>query len=136
MFEYDATGVTEKDIEGPTFDPVPEGDYELGIIDTEEKVSQNMNQMVVAKLEIQHKDYLGKLVWHNVTFLSKEKKGYGLALKFLKTIDEPWEGKFKVNHENWRGKLFTAHVTIETYQGVARNKIAWLKSPEEDGVPF
>ena len=135
-FNYNAKGADPKEIGGMQFDPVPTGDYKLQIINTEEKMSQNMNQMVMVKLEIQHKDYLGKFVWHNVTFLPIGKKGYGMALHFLKTIGEPWEEEFTINHENWRGKFLDAHVTTESYQGVDRNKIAWLKDPEEDEVPF
>jgi len=143
MFEYDASNIDPKEVEGPVFDPIPEGDYQLQIIESEEGISKKENPLVRLKCEVQcgvdinDKEYFGKFVWHNVTFLPEGKKGRGMAIKFLKTIGEPFEGEFQVNAENWKGKMFDAHIVTETYLGVARNKIGYLKDKaEEESIPF
>jgi hypothetical protein len=139
-FLYNSDG-----IEISRFQPAPEGIYNLVIRDTEEKITQHGDPMIAVECEIDDKnEWLGKRVWHNVTFLKPDKdgkprKGAGMAIDFLKRIGEPWEGQFEVNPVNWVGKTFRAKLKIENdLKSQPRNQIAWLIDDPvpQDGVPF
>lgn len=87
---------------------------------------------------IDDEEFKGERVFHTVTFLGKEKPGAGMSIHFLKTIGEPWEGKFEVNSANWVGKKFMGYVINEEYKGKTKNKITEIKlyEPKKDGIPF
>lgn len=135
-FSYNAEGVEM----GGKFSPAPAGIYSLVIEEAKEKTTKKGDRMVSAKCSIDDAgEYLGRTVWHNVTFLPKERKGAGMALEFLKAIGEPYEGLFDVDADNWKGKTFKAKVGIEKdLKGIDRNTISFLlKQGEDDSeVPF
>jgi hypothetical protein len=135
MFNYDSTGVN---VTGG-YTPAPEGVYWLKIVAATEKMSKSGNNMVSCKCEIDEPgEWLGNIVFHNVTFLPKERKGAGMAIQFLKHIGEPWEGEFIVDADAWRGKRFHAKLKIEKdLQGRNRNAVAWLiEEGSDEEVPF
>lgn len=137
-FQYDSTGVNMDS----NFSVVPEGIYNLQIVDVKEKVTKNGDPMVAARCEvINSKEHNGSVIWHNVTFLAKTSKGAGMAVHFLKTIGEPFEGKFVVEPNNWLLKNFTAQVRVgKDLNNKSRNEIAYILSKEEEKtteeVPF
>ena len=121
----------------------PAGVYRLVIKSVKEKTSKNGDPMVSVSCEIDDNQYLGVPVWHNVTFLGDDengipKRGAGMAIKFLKTIGEPWENDFVVNSENWIGKKFSAKLNVgKSINGFDVNTIAYLIDPsDEDETPF
>ena len=120
------------------FSLVPVGIYTLIIVKVTEKTSKNGDPLVNAECEIDDAGpYLGKKIWHNVTFIPKGGKGAGMAVHFLKSIGEPFEGEIDVNPSNWIGKRFLAKLKIEEdSMGNPRNSIAFVKSdivlPSED----
>ena len=113
-FEYDSTGV---EVRSPgSFDPLPENFYDLQITDHKEQLTRNGDQMVNATAEVVDSlEFNGRKLWHNVVFLPKDHKAAGIAIHFLKTIGEPWEGKFSVDPNHWIGKRFRGKVGIEQY---------------------
>lgn len=114
VFPYDATGIVLKDYSG--FEPLPENSYDFQIIDGKEKLTKNGDQMVNVTLEVVDSlEFNGRKVWHNIVFLPKEHKASGIAIHFLKTIGEPWEGKFEVDTDRWIGRRIRAKVGIESY---------------------
>lgn len=134
MFKYDSTGVN---MDRPGFTPAPEGNYTLMIKEVEEKTTKKGNNMVSCICEIDTGEHIGKKIWHNVTFLDKGAKGAGMAIHFLKTINEPWEGEFDVNPNDWIGKTFNAHLIIEKdLKGRDRNVVGWVIGLDDDEVPF
>jgi hypothetical protein len=68
-------------------------------------------------------EFKGERVFHSVTFLPKDKPGAGMSVHFLKTIDQPHEGKFEVTPENWVGQEFRGYVIQDEYNGRKSNKI-------------
>jgi len=144
-FKYDGTGVkVDAGIEA-----APEGEYLLEIVEVSEDKDGEPRRTklkedgtggypyVMAVCEIANGEFMGKKVWHNVTFLPKEKKGAGMALQFLKTIGEPWEGQFEVKPINWVGKTFKAKLRVsQDNKGRPKNEIAWLIEEGTDEVPF
>jgi hypothetical protein len=92
-------------------------------------------------------EYLGERIFHTVTFLPKENAGAGMAVHFLKVINQPFEGKVAVTPANWVGERFMGFCTIDEYQGKKRNKFGEIKACEfknpevqkaakNDDIPF
>ncbi len=130
-FNYNADGI---EINTGSWEPMPEGDYTLKVISVEEKESKNGDPMVqLDAAVVEPAKYKESEVRHWVTFFKdKSNKGAGIAIQFLKLINQPWEGKIEVSPKAWIGKRFRAHVTIETYlsskdnQEKKSNKIKYL----------
>ena len=129
-FKYDATGVQIMD-----FSPVPPGNYHVVIAGTESRLTSNGYPMEAVTLLIDEGPRKGQRIWHNVTFMPKEKNGAGIAIHFLKTIGESWEGEIEVNPDNWVGKRFLAKIGIREYNGKELNQVTEIL-PVTDGVAF
>lgn len=135
---YDATGI---DTTQRSFELMPDGKYTLKITKTEETESKNRNLM--AKLEcevVNNEEFNGRRVYHNVTFLAPSEKGAGMAIHFLKTISQPWEGKIDIDIPAWQGAQFIAKLGKASYKNkddilVYKNEI---KAVEVDPswIPF
>lgn len=127
---YDGTGV---DASGGFPIIEKEGWYPFRIVLATPGKSKDGNYQVVvdaACLDSRWKDYN---VRHWVTFLPKENRGAGMALHFLKCIDEPYEGIFDIEPMAWERKIFMGKVSISEYQGKRNNKFAEI-SPYKDDV--
>lgn len=131
-FQYSNKGIKMND-----FDVIPRGQYVLIITEAEERTSKNGDPMVAVTLEVDDDaQQLGKKIWHYVTFISQERKGAGMAIHFLKCIDEPWEGDIIVTPEKWIGKRIYAWVGIEADSlGNDRNRIMKIKKVDSIDGP-
>lgn len=144
-FPYDSTGVETEKVRKVA----PFGDYNLTI----EEVSEEKDGMprttkikpdgtggdpyVNVKCSISDGEYAETVVYNNVTFMPRDKKGAGIAVHFLKTIGEPWEGQFDVIPQNWVGKKFRARLNnVKDPQGRPKNEIAFVYGNDEVEVPF
>jgi hypothetical protein len=132
----------------------PAGDYYLKVkrvFDTDkegnQKFTRNGDPMVSVLCEIDDAgEWLGTTLWHNVIFMNREadgtaKKGAGMALHFLKSIGEPWEGDFEYDTARWPGKRFKAKLKLTKDQfGQPKNEIHYLIDEEtaatDEEVPF
>lgn len=126
--KYDGTGV---DASGGYPIIEKEGWYPFRIVVATEGTSKSGCYQVTVDsvcLDPRWKDYP---VRHWVTFLPKEQKGAGMALHFLKSIGEPYEGVVDVEPMNWERKTFMGKVTINEYEGKRNNKFAEV-SPIRD----
>ncbi len=92
-------------------------------------------------------EFKGERVFHTVTFMPKDKDGAGMAIHFLKSIGQPFEGKLDINTDDWIGKRFMGYAIVDEYNGKKKNKLGEIKpvefySPEiakaakEDTVPY
>ncbi len=160
-FDYDAEGMPDPD-ERPF---APEGEYLLTVKAIKETVSKKklteegekggFPQVIVTPviavgpLNAPNPTLKGlEMPWHYVTFFPKGERAAGMALKFLKSIGEPYQGAFKVNAPAWPGKSFRAYLIVENWEGKRRNKIKWVDGLREEdlkllatedleeGVPF
>jgi hypothetical protein len=133
--KYDATGV---DANGGFSIIEKPGWYPFRILVASPRESKNGNYQVTvdsACLDPKWRDYM---VRHWVTFLSKEQKGAGMAIHFLKCIGEPHEGVIDVDPLSWERKTFMGKVEISEYQGKRNNKfseISPIKDDVESGEP-
>lgn len=81
-------------------------------------------------------------VFHTVTFMPKDKGGAGMAIHFLKTIGQPFEGKLDIDSQNWVGSKLQGYAITDEYKGKVKNKLGEIKgyvaegSSKGDSVPF
>ncbi len=136
---YDATGI---DPDATSYELIPDGKYMLQITKSERTKSKNGNLM--AKLEcdiINNSEFNGRKVFHNVTFLAPDSKGAGMAIHFLKSIGQPWEGKIEINIPDWVGSQFlatlgkTSYTSQKTGKLVDKNEITKVER-DPDAIPF
>lgn len=113
MFTHDAAAPTE----GGGIVLLPAGIYELVITKVEEKKSNAGDPMVNVTCEVMNNpEYNGAKVYHNVTFMSKEKPGAGMSSHFLKCINQPYEGAVSVDPQAWVGEDFRAKLMPEEFE--------------------
>ena len=126
---------------------IPAGIYRLKIIDTKEGLSKKGDPQVVVGFAVVGGPFANREIrFHNVTFFGRDQAGEplpgaGIAVHFLKTIGQPWENDYIVNHLNWWGKELTAEVIEDEYNGKVNNKIKTIQPIEtkqevEEQVPF
>lgn len=134
--------------EGGSFDPIPEGLYKLCIEEIEPKTTKNNDPMAGLTMTVVGGEFAGRKVWDNIIIPEDDSpaiKIKGRTMHFLHCIDEPYEGKFAWDSDNWIGKTLFAKIWHETYEGKVRSKISEYLLPEDvedvkkddaDSVPF
>jgi hypothetical protein len=110
-----------------------------------QKETKNGDPMVSVRLEIDDAgEWLGTTVWHNVIFMKKDtngkhKKGAGLAIQFLKALNQPHKNDFKIDTDQWEDRTFRAKLKVgKDMNGNPRSEIQYIideKEPEAE-VPF
>ena len=135
-FPYDPAAPTA----GGNFKLLPAGEYELQITDFKEGKTKNQDPMVNVTCEvINNADYNGTTVFHNVSFLPKDKPGAGMASHFLKTIGQPFEGALEINPDDWVGEKFKAKIGEREYKkkdGTMAKTNEIKQVLESDSIPF
>lgn len=113
---------------------IPDDEYVLEIVKVKEGLSKDGNfPQVVVNFKVAEGPRKGFPVnFHYVTFKKAGDKGAGMAIKFLKTIGQPWEGEFEVDADKWVGKKLVGYLAAEEYQGKKNMKVKWVK-PIETG---
>ena len=137
-FNYNSTGVA---LEGDF--TIPDDEYVLEIVSAVEGQSKKGEPQVKVDYKVAEGQRAGFPVkFHYVTFKPSSEKSAGMAVHFLKTIGQPWEGDFKVDASKWIGKKLLAYLAAETYGGYTNMKVKWVKPIEgqkaeaEEEVPF
>ena len=119
---------------GNDFEPLPDGDYDFVIDETEAKQSQNGKTMYVAKCKVEAGPNAGRLVWHN--FVISPENPNALSWFFrnmnLLGLDRNFFNGNPGDHqvaEALRGKRFRGQVVVKTYNNQERNEIKQFFSP-------
>lgn len=73
-------------------------------------------------------EYLGQRMFHTVTFMPKDKDGAGMAIHWLKTINQPFEGKINIDTKAWVGERFMGYPIVDEYKDKKRNKFGEIKA--------
>jgi len=147
VFEYDATGI-EPSSQGQN-KMLPKRWFNFEILNftskdgvdypkegyTKEKKYPKVDFLAEV---VDDEEFNGERIFHSVTFMPKGKDGAGMAIHFLKTIGQPYEGQIKPDCFNWVGKRFTGYVIEDEYNGKKKNKLGEIKlyEPQKDGVPY
>ena len=132
-----------------SFIEIPDGEYVLRITNAVQGVTAKGDDKVTVDYEIAEGPLkLETIKFHKVVFFKdRASKGAGMALKFLKSIGEPWEGQFSWNEKNWIGKKLKARVeqrpaTQGKHMGKNFPNIAWVdgidgaNKEDDTQVPF
>lgn len=109
-----------------------EGWYPFRIVMATEGKSKTGNYMVTVDsvcLDARWKDYN---VRHWVVFMPPEQKGASMAIHFLKSIGEPFEGQIDVEPINWERKTFMGKVAVNEYDGKKNNKFAEIGAIDKE----
>lgn len=140
-FDFDGTGIVVEDKQYVK-KLMPKGNYDYEIVEFTSKAGESYPKEGKTKNGDPKVDFLaevvtpgefeGERVFHSVTFLPKDKPGAGMSIHFLKTINQPWEGKFQVDPIAWVGERFRGYTVEDEYQGKKSNKI---KGIEPIGIP-
>lgn len=140
-FDFDGRGIIVEDKQFVK-KLMPKGNYDYEIVEFVSKAGDSYPKEGKTKNGDPKVDFLaqvitpgefeGERVFHSVAFLPKDKNGAGMAIHFLKTIGQPWEGKFKVDPQAWIGERFRGYTVQDEYNGQKNNKI---KGIEPIGVP-
>ena len=81
---------------------------------------------------VDNSEYEDCKVFHTVTFLPEGKDGAGMSTHFLKTINQPFEGRLKVNTDDWVGERLQGYAIQDEYKGKIKNKLGEIKSVAVD----
>lgn len=101
--------------EAGDFSPAPSGIYKLKIMTLEDGETRNGDPKVSVVLKVSAGQYVGKKVYHNVTFMAPDHPGAGFAKHWLRVIGQPYEGKVTVDTSRWGGAEFLARLAVEEY---------------------
>jgi len=147
MFDYDATGI-EPSAQGQN-KVLPKRWFNFEIVPFISRIGDEYPREGITKEKkypkvdllaevIDDEEFNGERVFHSVTFMPKDKEGAGMAIHFLKTIGQPWEGKIAPDCSKWLGAKFTAYVLTDEYNGKIKNKLGEIKlyEPKKDGLPY
>lgn len=136
MNEYDATGI-EPSSQGQA-KLLPKQWFTFEIVDfvskagdhypLEGKTKKNGYPKVDFLVEVADEgEYQGERLFHTVTFMPKDKDGASMAIHFLKTIGQPFEGKFTPDPQAWIGERFLGWPIEDEYNGKIKNKLGEIK---------
>ena len=143
MIDYDATNVPPST--GGTGKILPKGWYDFEIISyttndgsktypLEGLTKENKYPKVDLLLQvINNEEYEDCKIFHTVTFLPEGKDGAGMATHFLKSINQPYEGKIKADSQAWVGEKLKGYAVTDEYKGKIKNKLGEIKA--YDGLP-
>lgn len=142
-YEYNTDGA---DMSGQGDFIIADGEYIMRIDDAKEGRSKKEKEyQVICDLKVADGDQKGFPVrFHRITFCDPKRspKGAGMAIHFLKTIGQPWEGKPNIDPSHWVGKVFLAWLEASDFNGFKSMKVKWVKpvTKEQDEelseVPF
>ena len=79
---------------------------------------------------IDDEEFKGERIFHTVTFMPKGKDGAGMAVHFLKTIGQPYEGEQPIDAQDWVGAKFQGYAITDEYKGKVKNKLGEIKAYE------
>lgn len=115
---------------GGDFSPAPRGIYTLELMNhSDGEVTQGGKYpgtpitKLVCEIADEDSDYLGRKVWHNVTWIprgtgEKANPGHGIAVHFLHAVGLPFDGEFDLEESDLQGRRFRALLGVTTYQKV------------------
>jgi hypothetical protein len=124
-----------------SYDPLPDGDYDLKVLEATAKVSQSGKTMFAVKAEVQVGAHAKRLVWDNLvvstdnpTALSiffRKMNALGLGRDFF--ASSPSNAQIE---QALKGRTFRAQVGSRTWQGQKKNEIkAYYSVAAASSVP-
>jgi len=110
------------------YDPLPDGDYDLVVVEATAKVSQSGKTMFAVKAQVQNGAHAKRLVWDNLVVTPDNSAALGMFFRKMHALGLGREF-FSTNPSNAqieqaiRGRAFRAQVSSRTWQGQKKNEI-------------
>ena len=110
------------------YDPLPEGDYDFVIKQSEVKTAQSGRTMYVVKAAVEGGPFNGKTVWHNFVITPENPTALGWFFRNMGTLGLGQE-YFKSNPSDHHvaealvGRRFRGQIQIRKWQGQDKNEI-------------
>ena len=111
-----------------SYDPLPDGDYDLVVLEATAKVSQSGKTMFAIKTQVQGGAHNKRLVWDNLVISPENQAALGIFFRKMYALGLNRE-YFAQNPTNAQiesaivGKKFRATVGSRTWQGQKKNEI-------------
>jgi len=111
-----------------SYDPLPDGDYDLAVVEAQAKVTQTGKTMFSVKAQVQTGAHAKRLVWDNLVVSTDNPNALGI---FFRKMNALGLGRdfFSTNPTNaqieqaLRGRQFRGQVGSRTWQGQKKNEI-------------
>ena len=111
-----------------SYDPLPDGDYDLTIIEATAKVSQSGKTMFAVKAQVQTGAHAKRLVWDNLVVSTDNPTALGIFFRKMNALGLN-KDFFATSPSNaqieqaLKGRSFRAQVGSRTWQGQKKNEI-------------
>lgn len=127
--------------EGPiSYDPLPDGDYDVKVIDSKAKIASSGKTMYVLTCEVQSGPHRNRRLWTNLVVSPENPSALGYFFRNCANMGVP--ASFFASDpsdaqvaEAFKGKLFKAAVTSRVYQNQMRNEIKGIFPPSTGAFP-
>lgn len=101
------------------YDPIPAGDYEMQVIDSELKPTKAKNGTILKlTCEVVTGNYTKRLVWDNLNVQNPNAQAEDISKKMLGKLAEAVGLNFVGDHEDLRFKPFKARIAIRPAEGI------------------
>lgn len=117
-FKYSADGSAE----AGNYQPVPDGEYVLGVSKVELVETSTGKPMLKLELAIDEGPYIGRKVWTNIVFNAKGEAGHGLTVQALKAFGFEADGDLEIDTDDWKGRTCRAHLETDDYEKDGKTK--------------
>ena len=112
------------------FEPLPDGDYDLKVVEAPAGTTSTGKTMFKLKAQITSGPYSNRFIWDNITISPENKNALGIFFSKMAALGIPREFFLNNNPSNaqieatLQGRVFRAQIGSEIYQGAKKNKIA------------
>jgi len=114
---------------GGPMEPLPEGDYELKVLEAEDKVAQSGRTMFTIKCQVQGGAHANRLIWDNLVIVPDKPNALGMFFRNMEALGLTKENFWSREPDNAQinqalvGRTFRAKVGQRTYNGTKRNEV-------------
>lgn len=117
-FKFGADGSAE----AGNYQPVPDGEYVLGVTEVELVETSTNKPMLKLELAVDEGPYIGRKVWTNIVFNAKGEAGHGLTVQALKAFGFEFDGDLEIDTDEWKGRTCRARLETDSYEKDGKTK--------------
>jgi hypothetical protein len=134
-FNFNAAEYDDFESNG-TFEPIPDGDYELMCEDAEEKTTSSGGTMIKAKFRVLGPEFKNRVIFNNFNIVNKSEKAQDIGRRQLSAWARAVGKPNAQDTDELLNRAFIGVIGTEPASGnyAAQNKINGFK-PKEGGAP-
>ena len=111
-----------------SYDPLPDGDYDLKVLEATAKVSQSGKTMFAVKAEVQTGAHAKRFVWDNLVVSTDNPTALGIFFRKMNALglgrdffaSSPSNAQIE---QALKGRTFRAQIGSRTWQGQKKNEV-------------